>query len=132
MRSSAKKEPSAASLDLVFHALSDSTRRNMLRRLAGGPARVTELAQPYRMSLPAASKHIRVLERARLIQRTIDGRNHLCALSARPLRDAEVWLNGYRQFWEQTVEALARYVEGNRALPTAAEDGEVRGKGGRE
>src|SRR5271169_3459094 len=114
MRSSTKKEPSAAYLDLVFQALSDSTRRDMLARLARGPARITELAQPYRMSLPAASKHVRVLEHARLIRRTIDGRNHLCALSARPLRDAEAWLGRYRQFWEQTVEALARYVEGNR------------------
>jgi DNA-binding transcriptional ArsR family regulator len=114
MRSSTKKEPSVAQLDLVFQALSDGTRRNMLGRLVRGPARVTELAQPYRMSLPAASKHIRVLERARLIHRTIDGRNHLCSLSPRPLRDAEAWLRKYQQFWEQTVEALARYVEGDR------------------
>ena len=130
MRASTKNEPSASSLDLVFHALSDRTRRNMLGRLARGPARVTELAHPYRMSLPAASKHIKVLERARLIHRTIDGRNHLCALSARPLRDAESWLSRYRQFWGQTVEALARYLEGNGGIPTAAGDGEVQGKAG--
>jgi DNA-binding transcriptional ArsR family regulator len=113
MRSSTTKEPSVAQLDLVFQALSDSTRRNMLGRLVRGPARVTELAQPYRMSLPAASKHIKVLERAHLVRRTIDGRNHLCSLSPRPLQDAEAWLKKYQQFWEQTVDVLARYVEGD-------------------
>jgi DNA-binding transcriptional ArsR family regulator len=114
MRSSTTKEPSDAQLDLVFRALSDSTRRKMLGRLVGGPVRVTELAQPFRMSLPAASKHIKFLERAHLIRRTIDGRNHLCSLSPQPLQDAEAWLKKYQQFWEQTVDALARYVEGKR------------------
>jgi len=131
MRSS-KKNPASAYLDLVFQALSDSTRRDMLGRLARGPVRITELAMPYRMSLPAASKHIRVLERARLIRRRIDGRNHICALSARPLRDAETWLNGYRQFWEQTVEALARYVEATEGNQAADGNADSERKGGRQ
>ena len=126
MRSSLERESASDSLDLVFQALSDATRRDMLARLARGPTQVTELAQPYSMSLPAASKHIRVLERAHLVSRTVEGRNHLCALSARPLKDAEAWLAEYRQFWEQTIEALARYVEGNEGI---SDKGSGRGEG---
>jgi DNA-binding transcriptional ArsR family regulator len=105
-----KKRPDDR-LDLVFHALSDRTRRSLLARLTHGPAIVTELAKPFAMSLPAASKHLRVLERARLISRNIDGRVHRCTLAPGPLREAEEWLNHYRSFWTETLDGLARYAE---------------------
>jgi DNA-binding transcriptional ArsR family regulator len=98
-------------LDRLFHALSDRTRRALLRRLEAGPAMVTELAEPFRMSLPAVSKHLRVLEAAALIERRIDGRVHRCSLNAAPLAEAERWLGHYRLFWQDRLAALARYVE---------------------
>jgi DNA-binding transcriptional ArsR family regulator len=116
MVSSTKATHSAsdARLDLVFRALGDRTRRALLARLTHGPAMVTELAAPFRLSLPAVSRHIRVLERARLVRRTIDGRVHRCALRAEPLRQAEQWILHYRRFWEGALDALARYVEDAR------------------
>ena len=75
---------------------------------------VTELAQPFNMSLPAVSKHLRVLEAARLVAREIDGRVHRCSLAPRPLREVERWVEYYRSFWEDTLEALGRYVEQGR------------------
>jgi DNA-binding transcriptional ArsR family regulator len=104
-------------LDRVFRALSDRTRRSMLARLARGPAMVTELAQPFAMSLPAASKHLRVLESARLVRRAIDGRVHRCSLAALPLQDVERWLSHYRVFWEDTLGSLADYVEQGGGRP---------------
>ena len=99
-------------LDLVFHALADRTRRALIRRLAStGPAKITDLAEPFRMSLPAVSKHLRVLESAKLVTREIDGRIHRCAFVPEPLATAEVWLEGYRSFWEGTLDALADFVE---------------------
>jgi DNA-binding transcriptional ArsR family regulator len=98
-------------LDLIFRALGDQTRRALLARLVERPAMVTELAQPFAMSLPAVSRHIRVLERAGLVARAIDGRVHHCSLSATPLKDVEKWLSQYRRFWEGTLDSLARYVE---------------------
>ena len=95
----------------MFKALADRTRRAMLARLAAAPAMVTELAAPFDMSLPAVSKHLRVLERAGLIARAVDGRIHRCSLSVGPLRDADRWLAGYRSFWEGTLDSLARHVE---------------------
>ena len=97
-------------LDAVFGALSDRTRRAMLARLARGPAMVSELAEPFDMSLPAVSRHLKVLERARLVQRAVDGRVHRCSLAVAPLRDAQGWLDTYRVFWEGQLDALARYV----------------------
>jgi len=98
-------------LDLVFQALADRTRRALLARLARRPSKITDLAAPFDMSLPAVSRHIRMLERARLVRRTIDGRVHRCSLDAGPLHEAEAWLEHYRPFWEGTLAALARYVE---------------------
>lgn len=97
-------------LDLVFKALGDQTRRNILRRLATGPAMVTELAAPFDMSLPAVGKHLRVLEKARLVERTISGRVHRCALNAAPLRNADEWLDYYERFWEETLDSLSEYL----------------------
>jgi len=89
----------------------------MLARLKRGPAMVTELAKPFDMSLPAVSKHLRVLEGAGLAQRAIDGRIHRCALKAKPLREVEHWLEPYRAFWEETLGKLARYVEDGGGQP---------------
>ena len=82
--------------------------------LSSGPAKITELAAPFDLSLPAVSKHIRVLEKAELVERTVDGRVHRCSLAAAPLQEVERWLEDYRTFWEQSLDSLARYVEGNR------------------
>jgi DNA-binding transcriptional ArsR family regulator len=98
-------------LDLVFHALSDRTRRALLARLSRTPAKITDLAAPFAMSLPAVSRHIRVLEEARLVRRTIDGRVHQCSLDAGALKRVDAWLDHYRRFWEGTLESLAAYVE---------------------
>ena len=95
----------------MFRALGDRTRRSILRRLASGPARITELAEPFDMSLPAVSKHVRVLERAGLVARSIDGRVHECSFSAEPLRDVAAWVATYRAFWEDTLGSLASFVE---------------------
>ena len=98
-------------LDLIFRALGDGTRRALLARLAEKPAMVTELAKPFAMSLPAVSRHIRVLEHAGLVVREVDGRVHHCSLSAGPLKDIDQWLGQYRCYWEGTLDSLARYVE---------------------
>lgn len=97
-------------LDRMFSALGDQTRRGLLSRLTAGPAMITELARPFSMSLPAVSKHLRVLERAGLVERRIDGRIHRCSLNARALREVDDWLAHYRLFWAGTLDALADYV----------------------
>lgn len=101
-------------LDAVFGALTDRTRRAMLARLAEGPATVTELAEPFRISLPAVSRHLKVLERARLVERRVDGRVHHCRLDGAALREAEDWLRYYTGFWEATLAALAEHAEDRR------------------
>jgi DNA-binding transcriptional ArsR family regulator len=111
----ATRSSSDAKLDRVFRALGNRTRRALLARLTHGPAMITELAAPFRLSLPAVSRHIRVLESARLVKRTVDGRVHRCALRAVPLRQAEQWIDHYRRFWEGTLDSLARYVEDGHA-----------------
>jgi DNA-binding transcriptional ArsR family regulator len=98
-------------LDAILHALAHRTRRALLNRLAAGPAMVGELAEPIDMTRVAVSKHLRVLENARLISRTIDGRVHRCALRPEALREVEQWLTGYRAFWNGRLEALARFTE---------------------
>ena len=98
-------------LNSIFHALSDSTRRAILARLANGEAQVTELAEPFAMSLPAISKHLSVLEKAGLLHRHKDGRIRRCELTAGPLEAAADWVNVYRQFWETRLDSLARYLE---------------------
>jgi DNA-binding transcriptional ArsR family regulator len=103
---------SGAPLDSTFAALSDATRRGILARLARqGETSVSELAAPYKMSLPAVSKHLRVLERAGLVARQKDGRVHRCRLRAEPMKDAAVWIEHYRQFWKSQLDSLARYLE---------------------
>jgi DNA-binding transcriptional ArsR family regulator len=98
-------------LDSTFAALSDATRRGILARLASGEASVTALAAPYEMSLPAVSKHLRVLESAGLVSRRKDGRVQRCRLVAEPLQGAADWIEHYRRFWEAQFDSLARYLE---------------------
>ena len=98
-------------LDAVFGALSDTTRRRIVGRLAQGPVSVSELAAPFAMSLAAVSKHLSVLERAGLVRRERDGRFQRCHFEARSLHDAGEFIERYRPFWEDTLEQLARYVE---------------------
>ena len=97
-------------LDRVFSALADPTRRAILRRLTHSPATINEIAKPFRVSLNAISKHVMTLERAGVLRRQIKGREHYCWIEAGPLREANEWLEHYRQFWEQRLDALEAYV----------------------
>lgn len=93
-------------LDAVFHALADPTRRAMLRSLAQSEQSVTELAAPFDISLAGASKHIKVLERAGLVARTVQGRVHRCRLDARPMHAGIEWMRHYEQFWKSRLDVL--------------------------
>lgn len=93
-------------LDHVFHALAHPARRTMLRALAHGERTITDLGEPLRMSLPAVSKHVRVLEKARLVRRRVVGRTHICRLEAQPLKQATDWTMSYREHWERSFDAL--------------------------
>ena len=107
----------AQTLDITFSALADPTRRAILARLSSGEASVTELAGPFAMSLPAVSKHLKVLERAGLIARGREKQWRPCRLEAGPLKDADDWLQSYRRFWEESLDRLDAYLR------------EVQGKG---
>jgi DNA-binding transcriptional ArsR family regulator len=100
-----------APLDATFGALADPTRRAILSRLARGQATVSELAAPFEVSLPAVSKHLRVLESAGLLQREIDGRVHRCRLAPQPMKAAAAWIDKYRAFWGNQFDALEKYLE---------------------
>jgi DNA-binding transcriptional ArsR family regulator len=104
-------------LDRTFGALSDATRRAIIGRLAHGDATVGELARPFRVSRPAISKHLRVLERAGLVRRAREGRISRCVLDAAAMREAADWVEGYRAFWAGRLDALARYIERTRSSP---------------
>ena len=108
----------SASLDSVFAALADPTRRQILRGLMDGHAHVGRVAKPFRVSAPAISRHLRVLERAGLIRRTKRGRLHHIELSAAPLRRAKDWLEIYRQHWESSLDSLARHLESGEPSPS--------------
>jgi DNA-binding transcriptional ArsR family regulator len=95
-----------AEMDAVFHALAHGARRDMLGRLAGGELTVGQLAGPLAMSLAAASKHVKVLENAGLVHRTIDGRRHVCRLAPAPLASASEWLAHYERYWNESLDAL--------------------------
>lgn len=97
-------------LDSVFGALSDRTRRGILARLARGETNVGTLAEPYAMSQPAISKHLRVLERAGLIQRTRRGREHHIKVDPRPIEEARGWIGHYARFWKQQFDAVDAYL----------------------
>ena len=102
---------SADRISATFSALADPTRRAILARLASGETSVTELAQPFKMSLPAISKHLKVLQRAGLITRGRQAQWRPCRLDAMPLRDVADWLEHYRRFWDQSFERLADYLQ---------------------
>jgi DNA-binding transcriptional ArsR family regulator len=105
-------------LSNTFAALADPTRRAILARLAKGEASVGELAQPFDISLPAVSRHLRVLEEAQLIERRVDAQWRLCRLRPQPLKEAVDWIEHYRRFWEASLDNLARYPE-RTAAPAA-------------
>jgi DNA-binding transcriptional ArsR family regulator len=98
-------------LSATFAALCDPTRRAILARLAAGETSVTELAKPHDMSLPAISKHLRVLEQSGLIERSRDAQRRPCRLKPAPLKEAVDWLEKYRQFWEQSFDRLEAYLQ---------------------
>jgi DNA-binding transcriptional ArsR family regulator len=93
-------------LDLTFRALSDASRRAIMRDLRGGERRITEIARPFPVALNTVSKHVKVLERAGLVRRRVRGREHYIALAPEPLRDAAGWIEAYRAFWEPRLDAL--------------------------
>lgn len=105
------KQPSSHQLDATFMALADPTRRAILGRLAKGQASVAELSRPFKMSQPAISKHLKVLERAGLVSRGLDAQRRPRKLEAAPLKAATDWLEKYRQFWEQAYNRLDALLE---------------------
>ena len=118
-----------AQLDNTFAALADSTRRAILARLASGEASVTELAEPFEMSMPAISKHLKVLERAGLIARGREAQWRPCRLEAGPLKDIADWVEPYRRFWEQSFDRLDDYL---RELQSKAQSKAKEKKHGRK
>src|SRR5713226_7759504 len=116
-------EYSRNQLNHVFAADADPTRRAIVQRLARGPATISEIARPFPVSFNAVSKHMMVLERAGLVHREIRGREHVCRLRPGALRQANVWLEQYRQFWESRLDALEAYV-----AVKAKERGQAHGK----
>jgi DNA-binding transcriptional ArsR family regulator len=99
-----------AQLDLVFAALADPTRRAIIERLTLSEARVTEVAEPFQMSLAAVSKHIRVLEASGVIERHKKGREHILSINPRSLDEADGWIEGMRRYWEQRLDAMERLL----------------------
>lgn len=108
-------ELNTSQLNAVFHALGDATRRHMLSALAGGERTVGQLADPFDISLAAASKHIKALEQAGLIQREVRGRLHVCRLEAAPLANAHEWLRHYERFWNGRLDALEHLLRAEHA-----------------
>ena len=111
-------EQQIAALDSIFHALGDATRRRMLRELAKNERTVGELARPFDISLAAASKHIKALENAGLIQREVRGRTHLCRLNPAPLAGAHEWLSFYEQFWTHRLDVLEQLLRKQSPAPS--------------
>lgn len=105
----------SATLDSTFSALADPTRRRILKRLAAGDTAVSDLAGPFKMSLPAVMKHLMVLQRAGLVRTTKEGRVRSVHMEAAPMRKAAEWLATYRSFWESRLDSLARYLESENA-----------------
>lgn len=101
-------------LDAVFAAVADPTRRAILERLSAGEARVTDVASDFTISLNSTSKHIKMLERAGLVQRSVVGREHLLSLNAAPMAEAAEWMQHYRRFWEQRLAALESFIKAKR------------------
>lgn len=113
-----------AHLDRVFHALSDPTRRAIVQRLFQSKGTVSTLAEPFDMSLNAVSKHLKVLERAKLIDRDIVGRTSVCSLNLDPLQNANEWIQQYTQFWNEVLDSLELHLECDapESVPGGAKD----------
>jgi DNA-binding transcriptional ArsR family regulator len=112
-------------LSSTFAALADPTRRAILARLALGETSVTELAEPFRMSMPAVSKHLKVLERAGLISRGREAQWRPCRLEAAPLKNISQWVEEYRQFWEQSFDRLESYlsqIQNSNSIPHSTKE----------
>lgn len=107
----------AEPLDAVFHALADPTRRRMLADLAAGERSIGELAAPSAMTFAGASKHVKVLERAGLVHRRVEGRMHKCRLAPEPLAAAQAWLRRYERFWSERLDALERELRADCDKP---------------
>lgn len=118
-------------ISTTFGALSDPTRRAILERLAAGEASVTELAAPFNMSLPAITKHLKVLERAGLISRSRDAQWRPCKLEAKPLGEAVEWIEQYRQFWEESFDRLEDYLRELQSEQPKSEEAKKEEKDGR-
>lgn len=116
----------SASLDRVFRALAHPARRSILRSLAEGERNLTELAAPLRMSFPAASKHVRVLEQAKLVHRRLVGRTHICRIEAKPLARVTEWLEDYRRIWESNFQRLDKLLEELKAQEKSQQPGKLR------
>jgi len=117
------RKTSIGLLDLVFFALADSTRRSILEQLRKGETTVSQLAQPHDMSLPAVSKHLRLLEEAGLLNRRVEGRTHFISVNTQPLNQALSWIEKQRQFWDASLDRLATLVESpaapSKAIPSS-------------
>lgn len=111
------------SLDATFGALADPTRRSILEKLIGGESSVTALAEPFDMSLPAVSKHLRVLEKAGLLTQEKDGRVRRCRVDAAPMKEVAEWIGQYRKFWEEQLDSLAGYIDRMRQEENEQEGG---------
>jgi DNA-binding transcriptional ArsR family regulator len=120
----------AQRLDRVFSALADPTRRAIVDRLARGSATIGELASPFKMTAPAVTKHIKALERAGLLERTIDGRVHRCRLSAGPMVEAAAWIERHRRFWTGQLDSLSEYFTGSAPKRTVRRARRGRALGG--
>ena len=118
-----KDVPAQERLDGIFTALADPTRRAIIARLARGEASVNELAAPFEMSLPAVSKHLKVLERAGLVERGRDRQRRPARLVGDPLKEVAEWTDGYRRFWEESYERLDEYLEELKDRGTEKDDG---------
>ena len=114
--------PANQSLDATFHALAHPVRRAILAQLAGETATILEIARHFDLSLNGVSKHVKVLERAGLIQRNVQGRTHHCSLDVTRLREAGAWIDEYRPYWERRLDALERFLSAPRADSDDADD----------
>ena len=114
-KSRSKSAQASGRLDAAFSAMADPTRRAILARLALADARVTEIAGDFPVSLNAVSKHIKMLERAELVRRTVQGRDHILSLNAGAMADAAEWIEYYRQFWEDRLASLEAFVTSKRS-----------------
>jgi DNA-binding transcriptional ArsR family regulator len=112
------KRKGVEALSATLHAISDPTRRAIVDRLARGPARITDVAQPFAMSLAAVSKHVKVLESAGLVRRTRQGREHTLELEAAPLREVVSWASRYEQYWTERLDRLEAFFKNKHRSPT--------------